>query len=659
MKKYIKRPNINMKKKLIFSFVFILIIPSLVLGVFSYLKAEKEMNSQFMKTAKENVQILDTIIKDTLEPRVYETVVFAKIVKYNPKNEESILAIKKTFADYMQFNSEIINVFFGANDGTLIQYPQYTLEKGFNLKKQTWYKEAVHEKGMPIITKPYISALTGNPVVAIAMQTDNNAGVVGMEVSIAGLSNLTSDVNIGKKGYAVILDESKYYIVHPKNKIGTQEKASYLPTVYQKDAGNLQYEENGKMMFMEFKTNHLTGWKIASVVDRAEIEGMTTPILTQTIFIIACSLFVGGLLVYFIIQSIMKPLNLLKKTALQVSSGDLTEKIEVMRRDEVGEVAKAFRDMSEFLHTIIKEVNVKSGHIAAASEQFMESSGQTATTSDYVATTLQEVVSRTEMQNENLSKNAEALDQVATDIKQVATNAMMAVELTTLTAKQAKEGEESLKETVDQMNEMHQSVVASNKQIQSLQEQSKEIHNIIDVMSDIAKQTKLLALNAGIEAARAGETGKGFAVVATEVGKLAKLSEESAKEITKIIARILQDTESAAKGMKLVTENVEAGIQTSNKTTQTFTTIIQNVQTVYPQIEEVALLSDQISNGVQGVSATANKLLVIADENAAYSEEIASTTEQQLATIQEISAGAISLSQLAEELHTSIEKFKI
>lgn len=659
MKIWAKGRGLSIKKKLIFSFAIILIIPSAILGSFSYLKAKEEVSSQFMQTANENVKILNSIIKDTLEPKVYDTAIFSKVIKYDSGNIESLPAIRGKFAEYMEFHPDMESVFFGGKDGTIVQYPQNVLEKNFNVKEEMWYKEALKKDGSIAVTKPYISVITNNLVVAIAAQTDDKSGVVGLEVSLKSLENLTSSVKIGKEGYVTILNEDMYYVVDPDGKVGKKASDSIVSSIYKKESGKVAYQTSGTEKQMIYSTNKLTGWKIAGIINNSEIEAMTKPILQQTVFIIACSLLVGGIIVFMMIKSVTQPLQLLKKVALKVSSGDLTEKIVVARKDEIGEVLKAFKHMSESLHTIIKEVNEKSQHIAAASEQFMASSGQTATTSEYVSSTLQEVVSRTEIQNENLSENAEALDKVAADIKQVAENAQMAVELTTLTAEQAKDGEKSVKETVDQMNEMHQSVVSSNKQIQLLQKQSKEIHNIVDVMSGIAKQTKLLALNAGIEAARAGETGKGFAVVAAEVGKLAKQSEESATEITKIITRIIQDTESAAKGMELATENVETGIKTSTKTTKTFTAIIQNVQTVCPQIAEVAVLSDQISSGVQGVSITANKLLVMANENAAYSEEIASTTEQQLAAVQEISAGAVSLSQLAEELHASVEQFKI
>ena len=194
--------------------------------------------------------------------------------------------------------------------------------------------------------------------------------------------------------------------------------------------------------------------------------------------------------------------------------------------------------------------------------------------------------------------------------------------------------------------------------IQSLHKRSKEVSSILDVITGIANQTNLLALNAAIEAARAGEHGKGFAVVADEVRKLAEQSQQSAKEILTIIQGIEHDTESSVHIMSRVTDDVQAGVKVSNEAIEKFNQILQSTKEITPQMEEVSAIAQQISAAVQEVSATANELAIIAQANAATSEEVAAATEEQLASMEEISSSARALSAMAEELREILSHFK-
>ncbi|MCB5238080.1 methyl-accepting chemotaxis protein [Niallia circulans] len=654
-----KRFKIKLKTKMIISFALILIIPSLIISTFSYIKARNEMENQFLNTSHENVKIVDNIIRNTLGTSIYQTVIYSEKIKFDEQSEESNTTVRTEFDKYMELNPEIESVFFGSKAGTLIQSPNSILGKGYDPRKDAWYTNGMEKEGAVYVSSPYTSIATGSLVVAVSKQTEDKKGVVGMEVSLERIKSLVSDVKIGDKGFIIIFNQDKKYIVHPKEEAGTTAKQSVFNQMFDKNEGSIDLTDGGNKYIMQYITNETVGWKLAGVVDKSEINDMTFPILYQTVLVIVVSLLVSGFFIFILINSFIKPLNKLKESAIKMNEGNLTEKVDILREDEIGQVALAFKNMAENLHNIIKDVNEKSEHVAASSEQLLASSDQTASASEYVAGALEEVASKAEMQKDNLTKNTNALKDIENHINKVAESAKIVSTLTNETVIQAQEGENTVNNTLSQMNEIYHSVESSNQQILSLQERSQEIESIVETISGIANQTNLLALNAAIEAARAGEHGKGFAVVATEVGKLAKQSEQSAQEIGDIITNILTNTKTTVEGMGAVTKSVQNGIVASKQTTEAFNGIIQRVKTISPQMTEVANLSNQIAEQVQAVSVSANELLTISSENAAYSEEMASSTEEQLAAMQEIKAAASSLSEVAVELQEKINTFTI
>lgn len=652
------RFKMKLKTKMIISFALILIIPSLIISTFSYIKARNEMENQFLNTSSENVKIVDNIIRNTLGTSIYQTVIYSEKVNFD-ESEESYSTVKTEFDKYMEMNPEIESVFFGSKEGTLIQSPNSIQGKGYDPRKDAWYTNGMEKEGVVYVSSPYTSIATGSLVVAVSKQTEDKKGVVGMEVSLERIKSLVSEVKIGDKGYIIILNQDKKYIVHPKEEAGTAAEQTVFNQMFDKNEGSIDLADGENNYILQYITNETVGWKITGVVDKSEINDMTFPILYQTVLVIVVSLLVSGFFVFLLINSFIRPLNNLKETAIKMSEGNLTEKVDIYREDEIGQVAHAFKNMAKNLHSIIKDVNEKSEHIAASSEQLLASSDQTASASEYVAGALEEVSSKAEIQKDNLMENSNALKEIENHVNKVAENAKIVSTLTNETVIQAQEGENTVNNTLSQMNEIYHSVEASNQQIHSLQEHSQRIESIVETISGIANQTNLLALNAAIEAARAGEHGKGFAVVATEVGKLAKQSEQSAQEIADIITNILTNTKTTVDGMETVTKSVQKGILASEQTFEAFSGIIHRVKNISPQMTEVANLSNQIAEQVQMVSISANELLTISSENAAYSEEMASSTEEQLAAMQEIKAAASSLSDVAVELQEKINAFII
>ena len=656
MKKFINKFS-HIKTKLILAFALILIIPGIVIGTEAYLTAKSTVEEQVLAGATENVNLLNSIIDSTMQPKTHDIEVFSQSVTSQLYKGENSPDLRSVFDQYVKLHPEVQSIYVGTETGLLVQEPKATLPPGFDPRKRDWYKAAMAKEGEVAISKPYTSVDTGETVLTISQTTKDGSGVVAADITMNYLQDITNSVKIGKEGYAFLLDENKTYLAHPK-KVGIQEKAGFINRMYEKEKGQFGYKFNGEDKIMSFATNKLTGWKIGGSMYTSEIKAEVAPIYTKTLLVIVITLLIGAIVVFFITKSIIKPLKILKEKAITVSKGDLTEQIHVQTNDEIGQLGVAFNEMQESLKGLVHKIDDNAQHTASSAEQLLAGAEQTSAATEQVAVSVQEVANNAEAQTVAIDKNNQSLFEVSKGVDRIAESSLKVSELAYHTTKQAEVGEETVAKTVNQMNSIHDSVMESNEMIKSLYERSKDVSSILDVITGIADQTNLLALNAAIEAARAGEHGKGFAVVADEVRKLAEQSQTSAKEIYGIVQRIQQETKSSVETMACVTDDVQNGVRISNEAIVTFRQIVQKMEEITPHMEEVSAIAQQMSAGVQEVTANSNEIGIIAQENAAASEEVAASTQEQAASMEEISASAKSLTIMAEDLKDLISKFK-
>ncbi|WP_121663523.1 methyl-accepting chemotaxis protein [Metabacillus litoralis] len=370
------------------------------------------------------------------------------------------------------------------------------------------------------------------------------------------------------------------------------------------------------------------------------------------LFAIAC----GVVISIFISRPVVKLGNMAK----QVAAGDLNvEKLKIKSRDEIYYLNESFEQMTDNLKEMISSIYTSSDQVAASAEQLNASAEQSSRASETVSSAIQEISSGAEETTTKLESNTTSLQEVLQGIQHISESSANVSELSRQTTKEAEEGGTFVENNLAQMKFISESISRSNEKVTSLSKRSKEIGSILDVISGIAEQTNLLALNAAIEAARAGEHGKGFAVVADEVRKLAEQSQVSTKSIAELIALVQKDTDESVNIMNEVVTNVEEGVKVSEQTSDKFTQILSSTRNMTPQIEQVTATVQQISASIDEITNSAMEISQLSQANAASSEEVAASAEEQLASMEEIDASAQALAQMAEELKVVVNKFKL
>ncbi|MBA4533270.1 methyl-accepting chemotaxis protein [Brevibacillus halotolerans] len=649
--------TLTIRRKLIFSFALILIIPSIVIGMMSYQVAADKMEEEINNFGIRSVNMLDQIINDTIDPKIHDITYFSKQIT-EPLLQGGLQApIRERLKQYYALHSELVSVFVGTKDGVMIQEPIQKMAADYDPRNRPWYQEAIAKKGQVIITEPYVSASTGKVVVTIAKTLEDNSGVIAINLNLDNLSEIVQQVKIGKQGYAFIIDQTGKYLVHPTIKSGTDFKEKWEDELFAKKSGQIKLDESNE--FIAFETNKVTGWKIAGNMFSSEIQEAAQPIFTQTLVVIAVALLAGTILMIFVILSITKPLKRLIKASHKISEGDLTETISVNGEDEIGLLSQSFQQMQTNLRNLIGQVGFSADQVAASAEELTANADQTSKATEQISTTIQLLAAGVEKQFHSVEETSETVQRMSLGVEQMASHSEEVTAKAIEASVKATEGSHSIQTAVEQMSSINHTVKKVASVIKGLGERSEEIGKIVDVIANIATQTNLLALNAAIEAARAGEHGRGFAVVANEVRLLAEQSTHSAEQVDKLIMSIQEETNQAVHSMDLATQEAEEGINLINTAGDSFELIQVTVEQVTAQIQEVTAAIKQLSEGSKEMVSSMEMITEVAETAASSTQEVSASTEEQLATMEEITHAASSLADMAEELQGLLAKFKI
>ncbi|HDR4463440.1 TPA: MCP four helix bundle domain-containing protein [Bacillus cereus] len=386
------------------------------------------------------------------------------------------------------------------------------------------------------------------------------------------------------------------------------------------------------------------------MIDRSVITFIILVVVTTIVICIVS---------YIISKLIVAPLQTVSRMMERAKEGDLTVHGDYTAKDELGVLVSNFNEMIAGLRTNMQEVENNIQLLFQHADGVVSASEVSSSAAKKITMDIEEVANGAESQMQAMEQTAGALEELTQGMQSIVNTSSSVNELSAQSALDAENGNKLMKQMIQQMDTIQNSVHSGVKQVETMKEQSEEIVKIIDVMQGITSQINLLALNAAIEAARAGESGRGFAIVADEVRKLAEQSSDSAKQIENLITQVMGTTNHTVHMMGKVDNEVQAGTQVVMHTEKVFGTITEKVQQVSEQIQTVSMSTDEIAASSEEISASAEDMAQISQRSSDRTDRVKESIQQQEKSVQEISISIEHMHNAAGKLKQIVAQFTL
>jgi len=529
--------------------------------------------------------------------------------------------------------------------------------EGVSVSDQDYFQEAL-KTGRAIMSDVAPSKSNDQPIIVACAPVLNKEGdvigAVGTEIKIRFFSDLVAARKIGQSGYGYMIDSKGLILAHPNPEhvlrldvTTVKEMSSINQRMMAGETGVENYIFQGIRKTAAFAPVGFNGWSISATQNEEEFLAASVSIRNTNVLVAILAGLIMAVLVMLAARSIVRPINAAVAGLKDIAQGegDLTMRLEVASRDEVGDLARWFNVFIQKLQGIIRDIasgvqtlSSSSTELSAISEQITqgiqnvsEKSNTVSAASEEMSANMNNVAAAMEQSATNTNMVASASEEMSNTIGGLATNAEKARHISDEAALKASDASANM----DQLGAA-----------------ARDIGNVVETITDISEQVNLLALNATIEAARAGEAGKGFAVVANEIKELAKQTAEATLEIKAKIAGIQGTTQ-------VTVDQIGDIARVIARVNDLVVTIATSVEEQSSATKNIANNVAQASQGIQEVNENVNQSSLVSSQIAGDIAGISSAMNEMTDGSAQVNISAQDLSKLAEQLEQMVHQFKI
>lgn len=495
-------------------------------------------------------------------------------------------------------------------------------------------------------------------------------GVVAVQISDEKINQIMNRIEgLGQTG--------ETYLIGPDKLMRSDSRFSDQKTIGVKKIDTIAVKESldgnrdkkiikdyrGKEVLSAYTPLEVQGlhWGLIAEIDQSEAFAAINLLISKTLFQAAITALLVIFIAYFFSRKITTPVNIVVDFLQEMASsgGDLTRRLEVSSKDEIGKLIYWFNSFVENLHGLISHIVDIAEEVFASSEELSASGDQVGLMAEQVGLSIENVASGSEEQSVKIEDTAQNVDSLFQQITEISKSSQKMSDYSSSVTDNIDQGNKSVDHSIEQIANVKKDTAEVAEIIKYLGDASNEIGNIIGIINGIAAQTNLLALNAAIEAARAGESGRGFSVVADEIRELAEESSKATEKITDLIKKIQENVSAAVDKTKQTVETVESSVQAIEETKTAFKYINQVadelevfILKVFKEAEEMSINGKEVENAI-------NEIAAVSQDFASNSEEVAASSEEQIAATKEIVSGAKQLAKMAEKLTEEVAKFTL
>ena len=342
-----------------------------------------------------------------------------------------------------------------------------------------------------------------------------------------------------------------------------------------------------------------------------------------------------------------------------MAKGDLTAFVEAETDDPLHQVKTDYNASLTAIRALLADV-------AKAAQQVDMTTKEVSKSTDEIIRATEQVAVSTQQSSEDARRQLDKIEEIGTDvndlsasIEEIASTSQSVMEQASKASKEGNDAASLGEVATNKMQLVEEISKQTVGEISTLNNQMREINNIVKLIADIANQTNLLALNAAIEAARAGEHGRGFAVVAGEIRNLAGESKRASQDIEDLIRTIQASTEKTTDSMQASHQEIQAGIESVNKVIVGLNRIVNSVEVVTRGISEITKATEDQAGSTNNVMQKMDESTHMTKESLDRTEDMAALAEEVSASTEEVGSASHELASMAEQLKKVMMQFKL